>query len=132
MPLSGAQAQDSLANAAAGSAFNAMQTGNQNVFTGGQLSPALYAAQMAPYDTMLNVGQMEEGKQYEQLQEDLSRFNSDHTGAWPNSTTWRACFKALSAITARAQARPLQPNQNYRSPLELALGYGLAGAGMFF
>jgi hypothetical protein len=130
--VGGAQAQDSLANAAAGSAFNAMQTGNQNVFTGGQLSPALYAAQMAPYDTMLNVGQMQEGKQFEQLQEDLSRFNSDNTATLAELNNRAALLQGVVGNYGTTTGTAIQPNQNYRSPLEMALGYGMAGAGMFF
>jgi hypothetical protein len=130
--VQGGQAQDSLANAAAGSAFNAMQTGNQNVFTGGQLSPALYAAQMAPYDTMLNVGQMEEGKQFEQLQEDLSKFNADQTATMGELNNMAGLLQGVVGNYGTSTGTAIQPNQNYRSPLELALGYGLSGAGMFF
>jgi hypothetical protein len=129
--IQGGQAQDSLANAAAGSAFNAMQTGNQNVFTGGQISPALYAAQMAPYDTMLNVGQMEDGKQYEQLQEDLSRFNADQTATMGELNNMAGLLQGVVGNYGSTTGTAIAPNQNYRSPLELALGYGMAGAGLF-
>jgi hypothetical protein len=129
--LSGAQAQDSLANNAAGSAFNAMQTGNQNVFTGGQLSPAMYAAQLAPYDTMLQVGSMEEDLAARQLDEDLAKFNADHTATLSELNNFGGLLQGVVNNYGTSTAQVSAPNPNYKSPLEMGLGYGLTAAGLF-
>lgn len=128
--IGGAQSQDQLANQAAGSAFNAMQTGNQNVFQGGQLTPTFYGAQLAPYDTMLNVGAMEEDLAARQLDEDLAKFNADHTATLGELNNFAGLLQGVVNNYGTSTSSVSAPNPNYRSPLEMALGYGLTGAGL--
>jgi hypothetical protein len=129
--ISGAQAQDSLANNAAGSAFNAMQTGNQNVFTGGQLSPALYSAQMAPYDTMMQIGSMEEDLAAREMDEQLANFNTENNARMAELNNFGGLLQGVVNNYGTSTAQVQAPNPNYRSPLEMGMGYGLTAAGLF-
>lgn len=74
------QSQDSLATNAAGNAFNALNTGNQNVFQAAGMAPSLYTAQGLPAEFLTDVGKMNEDLSAREMDEKIARHDAGQMG----------------------------------------------------
>lgn len=123
------QSQDGLATSAAGGAFNAMNTGNQNVFQAAGMAPNLYTAQALPSEFLMDVGSMHQDLAARELDENIARHDAEQMA--PYAELQRLNALASGAIqTGGTSTSTVRAPSSQPSTASNILGGASAGAGI--
>ena len=123
------QAQDSLATGAAGSAFNALDAGNRNIFQAAGMSPNLYTAQALPSEFLRDVGGMQEDLSARELDQDIARHDANELRPYNELQRLNALASGAVQTGGSGTSTVRGPGQAQPSTASRFLGGASAGAG---